>query len=369
MHLTRLAATGFRNLEPFDLPIGEASFVIWHGPNGQGKTNVLEAVYWLGALKPLRAARSRELIAWGDTTTRASATLANGRVAKVELSAAARKVSLDDRPVGDLVEYFDALRVIAFVPADSEIVQGEPARRRAWLDRAAFTASPVHLGVVRDFRRVLDQKAALLRMRLPDLMLLDALDDQLATAGAALVERRAGILAALADRVSAAHRAIAGVDSEVELTLRTAASGASRAERIGTLAGRLQTARPEELRRRVALVGPQTDDVILQLDGRPARGFASRGQVRSLVLALKLAELEAARDRGDVPLFLLDDASSELDRERTARVVAALTELSAQVFATTTAPAHLGALPADRTLWVAVEQGRLRQGPEPGSPW
>jgi DNA replication and repair protein RecF len=366
VQLSRLAATGFRNLVPFDLAIGDAAFVVWHGPNGQGKTNALEVVYWLGALKPWRASRSRELVTWGETSARAAASLGSGHVARVEQSAAGRRVLLDDRPVADLADYFDAIRVIAFCPADAEIVQGEPARRRAWLDRAAFTAAPAHLAVARAFRRVLDQKSALLRSVAPDPLLLDTLDSQLATSGAVLVERRAALLADLSARVAQAHRSIAG-EADVALTLKTAAPGVDRAARVAALAERLAAARAEELRRRTPLAGPQSDDVAITLDGRQARGFASRGQVRSLVLALKLAVLEAARDRGDVPLFLLDDASSELDAVRTARVVAALADLSAQVFATTTAPAHLGALPADRTLWIAVEEGRQTPGTDPRS--
>ncbi len=367
MRLSRLAATGFRNLAAFDLSLGDASFVIWHGPNGQGKTNALEAVYWLGTLKAWRGSRSRELIRWGAEANRTEASLGSGDRVAVELTAGARRIWRDERPVHGLDDYFDALRSIAFCPGDAEIVQGEPARRRTWIDRAAFTAAPSHLAVVHACRRILDQKSALLRSAKPDPILLDALDDQLAATGSALVERRAAMLAELVGRVALAHQAIAGGSSEVELTLRTAATGEDRASRAAALADRLARSRTEELRRRAVLVGPQTDDVAISLDGRPARGFASRGQVRSLVLALKLAELGAARDRGDVPLFLLDDVSSELDQLRTDRVVSALSDLSAQVFATTTTASHLGALPRDRTLWISVSEGRQVPGVDPGS--
>ncbi|HMV68281.1 MAG TPA: DNA replication and repair protein RecF, partial [Myxococcota bacterium] len=110
---------------------------------------------------------------------------------------------------------------------------------------------------------------------------------------------------------------------------------------------------------RMCLVGPQRDDLAVGLDEHAARTFASRGQVRSIVLALKLAELHAARARGQAPLFLLDDLSSELDHERTLRLVHELRALDAQVWITTTDPDHLGELPRDERVRVAVTGGRV----------
>jgi DNA replication and repair protein RecF len=198
LRLERLQAAGFRNLAPLDLELG-APFVVWYGPNGMGKTNALEAVHWLAALKPLRGARVRDLVSWEQVAggpavdpshvcTVAGRARAEGvsRSYQVELGPV-RKIALDGRPVADLADYFAGLRCIAFQPSDAEIVSGEPARRRAWLDRAAFTASPSHLAVVRTLRRVVDQKAALLRNPRLDLTLLDALDDQLVSTGSALI--------------------------------------------------------------------------------------------------------------------------------------------------------------------------------------
>ena len=195
LQLTRLAARGFRNLEPFELDT-DARFVVFHGENAQGKTNALEAVYLLATLKPLRGRRVRELIRWGeDEASVAGDVRVDGLVHpyRVDLGPKGRTALLDGKRVGDLSAYFHTIRAIAFTPRDERIVSGEPAGRRRWLDRAAFTAAPAHLDVVRTYKRVLDQKSAALKPPpgaavMPEL--LDALDHQLAVAGGRLIARR-----------------------------------------------------------------------------------------------------------------------------------------------------------------------------------
>ncbi len=362
MRLRRLVTERFRNLAPTDLEV-DARFVVLHGPNAQGKTNALEAVHLLATLKPLRGRRVRELVTWSEDEATVVGWVEHGginRAYRVDLAADGRIARLDGKRVADLQEYFAGIRAIAFVPADGGIVSGEPGRRRNWLDRAAFTASPAHLERVRVLKQCLAQKAALLRGDRPDLALLDVLDDQLAALGADLVERRAAMLDELAPHVQHLHHTIAGGTGALELEYQTRARGETRAERVEALRERLRSVRPRELERRTTLAGPQLDDVKVLLDGRPARDFGSRGQVRSVVLALKLAEMVAARARGEVPLFLIDDVSSELDRERTARVVGLLADLDAQVLATTTDPEPLlAALPPEDVLSVAVSGGVL----------
>jgi DNA replication and repair protein RecF len=210
---------------------------------------------------------------------------------------------------------------------------------------------------VRTYRRALDQKAALLRKGRADRAYLEVLDDQLAQLGAELVHRRVQMLRELAPHVVALHERIAGTTVPLALRYHTAAKGDSVEERTASLCARLAEVSPRERDRGTTLAGPQLDDVKVLLDEHAARTYGSRGQVRSLVLSLKLAELVAARARGDVPLFLVDDVSSELDRARTGRLVQLLAELSAQVILTTTAPEHLSALPADDTLLLSVADG------------
>ncbi len=400
IRLERLVGEGFRNLAPFDLDL-DAPFVVLHGANAQGKTNALEAIWYLTSLKALRTPRTRELVQWGaqelqlagwtrtqhpstqhPSTDRGGADGSITRHRRLSFGGSgkgsARKVWLDGKRCTDLSEYFADLRAICFEPADGAIVSEGPDLRRRWVDRAAFTARPVHLEVVRRYTRALQNKSAVLRgdadngrgggrrgRASVDRGVLDALDTQLAMLGARLADRRAAVLAELAPWVDAMYRTLSDADGEVTLELRTTAKGETEAQRAEALMEVFARSRDAEIRRRRTMAGPQTDEVSIRLGGRPARRYASRGQVRSLVLALKLAELKAARERGTVPLFLVDDLSSELDRVRTRRLVALLADLGAQVIATTTDPEHVDSLPASDTLRLAVQGGEIRrQAPE-----
>jgi len=361
MRLRRLVAQGFRNLEPLDLDTS-AQFVVFHGPNAQGKTNVLGAIWLLATLKPLRGNRRSELIRWGSKDASVAGWVSSEgleRHYRIDLNPSGRTVILDSKRVSDLKEYFAGIRAICFKPQDGRIVSDEPAKRRQWLDRASFTARPAHLGIVKTYRRCLQQKSAALRAQKPDRAVLDALDIRLAMAGAEVAHRRQGMLAELAPHASDVYAAIADSGAKVKLSYKTAAVGDTVEERTAALLKRFGEVRSEELRRSMTLAGPQKDDVKVALGGHSARAFASRGQVRSTVLALKLAEMVAARERGEVPLFLLDDVSSELDRKRTSHLVGALRDLRAQVFATTTDPDHLESLPKEDAEFVAVDGGSL----------
>jgi len=359
VRLVHLAVQGFRNLAPASLDI-DARFVVIHGPNGQGKTNLLEAVWYLATLRPLRGHRVRDLIGWEADVASVGGRVLGGEDHRfrVDLGKEGRKLKIDGEPSSDLPSYFSGIRVVGFAPQHGRIVSDEPKLRREWLDRAAFTADPEHLQRVRRYSHLLKQKAAALRAD-AELDWLEAMDLPLARAGAELVLHRERVLQELIPHIDAVHRDICGGEGELELRYRSIAQGGALAEKVDRLLEAYRARRDEERRRRTSLVGPQRDDVAILLDGRPARTFASRGQIRSIVLALKLSELMAARARGDAPIFLLDDLSSELDRERTGRLVRALLDLGAQVFVTTTDPHHLTGLPEGQTLSIEVREGQL----------
>jgi DNA replication and repair protein RecF len=363
VRVVRLATASFRNLDGGELHT-DARFVVLSGENGQGKTNLLEAVWTLATLRPLRGHRIKELSAWGADHADVAAVVrsADGpRRLRLHLGAR-RELVIDGEPTADLAGWFKLLRAIAFTPQDAAIVTDEPERRRAWIDRAAFTAWPGHLDLVRVWQRALAHKAAALRLPRPDADVLDALDTQLARLGAEVATRRERLLDELRPHVDAMHRALTGGAGRLELQVVSPLAGQPLDARVEGYLRALARARPEELRRRTSLVGPQRDDLRLLLDGQPLRTFGSRGQVRTLVLALKLAELLAAHARGDRPLFLLDDLSSELDRARTGRLVGVLSELDAQVWVTTTDPDHLGRLPEGEVVRVVLQGGKAVLG-------
>jgi DNA replication and repair protein RecF len=365
MQLVGLEVRDWRNLAHARLETA-ARFVVLHGENAQGKTNLLEAVWLLATLRSFRERRAERLIRQGAGSLSLKADVVGEgglRRLGLERSAESRSLQLDGRAPQAAADWFAVLRAVLFCPDDAALVRGEPGVRRAFVDRAAFTAWPAHLELVRDYRRVLAQKSALLRAPRVDRAQLGTWNAQLVGLGARLMVQRQRVLDELAPHVDALHAAIAG-GGKVGLHVAGLGRGArDEAAAAGKLEERLAAAADEELRRGMALEGPHRDDLDLQLDGRPARAYASQGQARSLVLALKLAELHAARRRGEAPLFLLDDLTSELDRGRMGRLIDVLAELDNQVWVTTTDPRWLGPLPAQSTALVRVVDGTIAAGP------
>ena len=359
MRVAELGIVAFRNLEPAIVSL-DAPVVVVVGENGQGKTNLLEAVWWLASLRPWRTHRTRELVPWGGSSAEVrGAVRVDGRTHRLTVRLEDRRVAtLDGEVQRDGRAWFETLRAIAFAPSDAAIITEAPELRRAWLDRAAFTARPAHLDLVLQHARLIAQRGALLRQDRPDRTLLDVLDAQVADVGAQLAHRRAALLDELAPHLVETHQQLVAGQGELDISYRTAATGADVAERAAALRAMASRARSEELRRRTVLWGVHRDDLAISLDGRSLRTFGSRGQVRSAVLAMKLAELRAAHARGQRPVFLLDDLSSELDQARTGRLVEALIAWTSQVIISTTDARALGAFVAD-PLRLNMKNGSL----------
>lgn len=359
MRLTRLALRDFRNLPELALET-DARFVVFAGENAQGKTNVLEAIYALATLKSFRTHKRRELLRWGqDEAVIAGTVVSEGvtRRYKLRLTASEREPKVDDQVPRPLSSYFDGVRAVLFAPEDTAMVRGEPAGRRAFVDRAAFTLRPAHLDLVRAYGRVLSQRGALLRAG-GDPLQLEVLDSQLVQLGAKLSVRRDEVVAELATPFSELYAGVSGGRSAT-VRYRSVLGEGDEASRRERFLEKLAERRDDELRRGINLVGPQRADLDLRIEGQSARAFGSQGQVRSVVLALKLAQLQVADRRGLRPLFLLDDLSSELDEHRTAHLLELLGELGLQTFVTTTDVGRLAALPAAEQLVHRVSKGRI----------
>jgi DNA replication and repair protein RecF len=354
MRLNDLQVRDWRNALSLDLELGADLVVLW-GPNGAGKTNLLEAMAVLATWKSFRAAPWEQVLRWGASVATvhgaAHSELGSARlgvvVGRAEGGACQRRVRMDGETVRDAGPYFARLRAVTFTPDDVQIVRGGPEHRRRFVDRAAFNAWPTHLEQVRTFRRVLAQKAALLRSGRASRRELEAWDARLVPAGVAVVLGRLRLVRALEEPLRAVHADLSG---GVEVGVRYRSALMERGVADPTEEGMrerylalLEGARDDELRRGINLVGPQRDDLLLGL-GQPgdrlesARSYGSQGQVRTLALALKLAELSVAGAGGDPPLLLVDDLSSELDAGRLARLVSHIERLRSQVVVTTTDP-------------------------------
>jgi DNA replication and repair protein RecF len=344
MRLASLQIERFRNLAPVALePSPRATVLV--GQNGQGKTNLLEAVFFLATLKPLRATRLAELVRFGELSARVSGDFDGPgglRRVEVRVEAGGRTALLDGKVLGAgvrLEEYFEGLASVCFSPDDLLLVKGGPDGRRRFADRAAFNRWPAVLGEARDYVRALRSRNAALRSGPPEVEA--SFRVPLIAAAARLLVRRRALVAELAPRLTTAFREISGPDAPQALLEYRPAAGlrleGSEAELATGLAEILAARLERDRERGFTSAGPHADDLALALDGRGARTYGSQGQQRALVLALKIAEIENLRVAlGRPPLLLLDDVSSELDPAKNRYLLGYLAALPAQVFLTTT---------------------------------
>jgi DNA replication and repair protein RecF len=337
VQLDALRLNDFRNVERLELEPGPRFNVVF-GRNGSGKTNLVEAIYLTGALRSFRTATSRDLVRHGAAEARVEALFggaAAGLLCDVRIVETGRRVRVDGKaPRGD-GGHFRALPMVLFHPGHMELAQGGPEARRRFVDRALYQADRIYPAEHRAYLRALASRNRLLKATAPDGAALEAFEAALVDHGARIVAARERFIAELAPLFA---EALEEVSREEGGGIAYAPSARDEAD----LAARLRAARAEDLARGFTTVGPHADDLDLQVKGRSARRFASQGQQRTAVLALKIAETRAlAAATGRTPLMLLDDVSSELDDARNASLLAFLDGVGGQVFITTTHPKHV----------------------------
>ena len=321
---------------------------MFSGDNGQGKTNLLEAIFVIAALRSFRTSKLADLVAFGAERATLGARVLKDelvRVYGVELAQGGRKATLDGKAVRPLARYFGGFNVVVFTPEDLALPRASPSERRRFLDRGVFNLRPEYLATAQDYERVLKTRNAVLRQtgetpldrrRAEDL--LAVYDHQLAEIGARVIAARRAFLDLIRGELAAAFASITrtGLGASARYLVR---SDAVTAEEI---AGKLQASRIKDFATHATQVGPHRDDVVFELEGRDAGTFASQGQLRAIMLAWKTAELTVlGRAHGDPPILLLDDVSSELDPQRNEFLFEHLATLAGQCFITTTHPAHV----------------------------
>ncbi|APD48319.1 DNA replication protein RecF [Synechococcus sp. SynAce01] len=293
------------------------------GANGEGKSNLLEAVELLGSLRSHRTGSDQDLIRHGDPAALIRASCGDDQLELELRRRGGRQARRNGKTLERHHDLIGPLRVVVFSALDLDLVRGEPALRRQWLDRVVLQLEPVYSELLRRYGRLLRQRSQLLRRGIaPGEQggLLDAFDQQMALVGTRLHRRRRRALARLQPLAAAWQERLSAGRERLELGYQ-AGSRLEGEEEEGpwrdALAEQLRQQRSEELRLGQCLVGPHRDEVGLLLGGQSARRYGSAGQQRSLVLALKLAELELVRQLwGEPPLLLLDDVLAELDAQR-----------------------------------------------------
>lgn len=364
MYLHHLWLHDFRNYESAELELPPGLTVV-RGSNGEGKTNLLEAIGYLCALDSFRGAPNDALVRDGaaQAVVRGEGER-QGRhlLVEAEITPGGRgRVTVNKQRLRRASELLDSLRVSVFAPDDLELVKGGPSARRRYLDDTLVALSAKHDALRRDLDRVLRQRTALLRQsggRLtPDIAAtLDVWDSKLAATGTRLADARAALVTRLEPALAKAYADLAPSPGCVPERSGGDVSAAYDAPwRTKGLAAALADARTEELRRGVCLVGPHRDDLTLRINAMPARTHASQGEQRSMALALRLAAHRlVAEALDDVPVLLLDDVFSELDPGRTEALLHHLPR--GQAVLTTAGPLPEGAEPQQVAT---VSRGRI----------
>ncbi len=365
MILQELHVDGVRNLLDVTLrPHPRLTVLV--GDNGQGKTNLLEAIHLAAALRPLRPLeRAGELVGFGRELGRIQARfdLDGPLDVVVCVEPRGRKATIGGKAVRDVAVLSSRLAVVSFVPDDAAMIRGGPSDRRSGLDRFAFALFPHFAAASRRFEEALAQRNRLLKEPIVDDDALAAFTPPFVSAAVELTRLRVEACARWAPVFVDEARALGGDALAAELRYAAGVAdgdvtGRSSADLEAELELRLHRGREIEKRKRSTLCGPQHDDVILLKLGKKARFLASQGEARALVLALKLASVRLlTHQRGQGPLLLLDDVAGELDPGRAARLLQSIDEHGAQAFVTTT---HAQALPdLGASLVVPVVAGRL----------
>ena len=337
MRLERLEVVDFRNHDraEVELPAGVSVLV---GPNGVGKTNLLEAVGYLATLGSHRVGQDASLIRAGAASAviRAAVRRAGRRLlVDVELRPGSGvRGRVNGAPVPRARDLLGVVRATLFAPEDLGLVRGDPEERRRFLDTLATQRLPRYHGSRQDYDRVLRQRNTLLRSaggRLPAsaLATLEVWDEKLAVAGAEIWSERLRLVAALTPRVELAYQRLAGRDDAVDIAYVSSVAGPGGgldpdpAKLAQLLRERLVADRGREVERGLTLSGPHRDDLSFGLRGLPARTHASHGEAWSLALALRLASHRLLAEEGEEPVLLMDDVFAELDRQRREHVAEA----------------------------------------------
>ncbi|MFL6120716.1 DNA replication/repair protein RecF [Actinophytocola sp.] len=342
MYVRHLQVTDFRSWKHADLELAPGPAVLV-GANGQGKTNLVEALGYAATLGSHRVATDAPLIRHGCSRAIVRTAVVNdGRELTIELEITAGKANrarVNRGPVPRTRDVLGILRTVLFAPEDLALVRGDPGERRRFLDELLVLRAPRYAGVRADYDRVLRQRNALLKSSgharragsKGDIATLDVWDGHLARHGAELLAARLDLVADLAGHVTAAYAGVAPESRPATIGYRSGITD-SFPEEYGTtgradvevltdaLLAAMVANRDQELDRGVSLVGPHRDELELTLDEFPAKGYASHGESWSFALALRLGSYELLRADGNEPVLVLDDVFAELDRRRRERL-------------------------------------------------
>lgn len=343
MLLNSIKLQNYRNYESLDLATPHMVNVFL-GPNAQGKTNLLEAIFVLALSKSHRTAKDKELIGWTEEFAHIAGQVDKkyGSI-KLELSYnhKGKRAKLNGLEQRKLSDYVGALNVVMFAPEDLEIVKGTPGVRRRFLDMEIGQVQPGYLHWLQQYHKVLQQRNNMLKSGhgRTDLALLEVWNMQLAQLGVKIMMKRQHFINKLQIYAQQIHAEITNGKEQLRLQYRPSFDcDAYRDEAMlfDQFMVKLTQVKEQEFRRGVTLVGPHRDDIGFYINDKEAQTFGSQGQQRTTALSIKLAELELIHEEiGEYPILLLDDVLSELDQNRQTQLIETF-QSKVQTFITTT---------------------------------
>ena len=348
MYVQKVRLTNFRNYKTAEVEL-HSGVNLLHGSNGQGKTNLVEAINFFASLSSHRVAGHTPLIKQGEQSAIISLELAHDErelLLEFELNSdSPNRARLNKSPTQKPKDILGYLNAVIFAPEDLDIVKRDPTNRRAFIDQLIIQFTPRMLGVYSDYERVLKQRNTLLKSARATgtkgdaLSTLSAWDESLVKLGTEIISARVSIAAKLSPGLISNYQTIAKSNNEPRMFIKSSILGslvfdgeeADDAEYLETpdreeiaelFRDKLQRMRQKELERGITLVGPHRDDLVLILGSLPAKGYASHGESWSYALALRLASLEILRQESKLgdPILILDDVFAELDSDRRAKL-------------------------------------------------
>ncbi|GGG26698.1 DNA replication/repair protein RecF [Paenibacillus abyssi] len=344
MFLNHIELRNYRNYERIELST-DSQVNLFVGPNAQGKTNLLEAIFTLALTKSHRTGKDKELIGWNADAAHIQGEVEK-KYGKVKLdlvfSGQGKKAKINGLEQRKLSDFVGTLNVVMFAPEDLEIVKGTPGIRRRFLDMEIGQVQPGYLHTLQQYGKVLVQRNNYLKTASPGAAqqtMLDVWNAQLAEYGVKIIKKRQSFIHKLERWAENIHSGITAGGEQLNIAYRPSFElDVSQEESVlfEQFMIKLSQVRDQELRRGVTLVGPHRDDMAFYINGKEAHIYGSQGQQRTTALSLKLAEIELIHEEiGEYPLLLLDDVLSELDQNRQTQLIETF-QRKVQTFITTT---------------------------------
>ncbi len=361
MYISQITLNNYRNYTALKLGLSPG-LNVFTGANAQGKTNLLEAIYFCSIGRSMRTPRDRELILWEQERARIKVDAVNrGGKSKVEIVLDKRQnksVIINGATASRLGELMGVVTTVLFSPDEIAIIKESPSDRRRFMDIAICQLSRAYFYLLQRYNKTLAQRNKLLKGNAGS-DTLDVWDVQLASVGAKVIKTRRGFIARIEELTKNAHSYLTDGKENITLLYETI-DGETESEIYDSFLAELKRSRERDLIHGFTHIGAQTDDLAVLIDGVDVRKFGSQGQQRTAALSLKLAQLELfAAETGEYPVLLLDDVFSELDERRQRKLVEKLEKHQTVVTCT-----HLDGVTADAfkdAKLFRVEKGTVRE--------